>query len=214
VAYGIDPAKEPIPVSPAEHYMMGGVRTDLGGSTNVPGLLACGECACTGVHGANRLASNSMLEGLVFGIRTVQAAIALKATPPTEALKSTFEESAASRQPSEELLVASAKAKLQEAMWKHVGLVRNGNGLKQTLEMLNQLYQQFGKPAPLRSEIELANMINTAWLITRSAWQRQESRGAHYRTDYPELDNEHWNCHQLLRSENGELVVEKAAVVA
>jgi L-aspartate oxidase len=214
VAYGIDPAKEPIPVSPAEHYMMGGVRTDLGGSTNVPGLLACGECACTGVHGANRLASNSMLEGLVFGIRTVQAAIALKTTPPTEALKSTFEESAAARQPSEELLVTSAKAKLQEAMWKHVGLVRNGAGLQQTLEMLNQLYRQFGKPAPLRSEIELANMINTAWLITRSAWQREESRGAHYRTDYPELDNEHWNCHQLLRSENGELVVEKAAVVA
>jgi L-aspartate oxidase len=214
VAYGIDPAKEPIPVSPAEHYMMGGVRTDLGGSTNVPGLLACGECACTGVHGANRLASNSMLEGLVFGIRTVQAAIALKQTPPSEAAKSTFEESAASRQPSEELLVASAKAKLQEAMWKHVGLVRNGAGLKQTLEMLNQLYQQFGKPAPLRREIELANMINTAWLITRSAWQRQESRGAHYRTDYPELDDEHWNCHQLLRCENEELVVEKAPVVA
>lgn len=214
VAYGIDPAKEPIPVSPAEHYMMGGVRTDLGGSTNVPGLLACGECACTGVHGANRLASNSMLEGLVFGIRTVQAAIALKTTPPTEALKSTFEESAAARQPSEELLVTSAKAKLQEAMWKHVGLVRNGAGLKQTLEMLNQLYQQFGKPAPLRSEIELANMINTAWLITRSAWQREESRGAHYRTDYPELDDEHWNCHQLLRCENNELVVEKAPVVA
>jgi succinate dehydrogenase/fumarate reductase flavoprotein subunit len=92
--------------------------------------------------------------------------------------------------------------------------VRNGNGLKQTLEMLNQLYQQFGKPAPLRSEIELANMINTAWLITRSAWQRQESRGAHYRTDYPELDDEHWNCHQLLRCENEELVVEKAPVVA
>lgn len=213
VAYGIDPAKEPIPVSPAEHYMMGGVRTDIGGSTNVPGLLACGECACTGVHGANRLASNSMLEGLVFGIRTVEAAIALKATPPTEALKSTFEESVMSRQPSEDLLVTSAKTKLQEAMWKNVGLVRNGDGLKQTLEMLNQLYQQFGHPAPLRHEIELANMINTAWLITRSAWQRQESRGAHYRLDYPELDNTNWNCHQLLRSENGELVVEKTPVV-
>ncbi|MEO6907352.1 MAG: L-aspartate oxidase [Abditibacteriaceae bacterium] len=214
VAYGIDPAKEPIPVSPAEHYMMGGVRTDVGGSTNIPGLLACGECACTGVHGANRLASNSMLEGLVFGIRTVEAAIAQKQTPPTEAAKSTFEESAMSRRPSEELLVASAKAKLQEAMWKSVGLVRNGDGLKQTLEMLNELYKTFGHPAPLRSEIELANMINTAWLITRSAWQRQESRGAHYRLDYPELDDVHWNCHQLLRCENEELVVEKAAVVA
>src|SRR5690606_26648443 len=118
-------------------------------------LLACGECACTGVHGANRLASNSMLEGLVFGIRTVEAAIAQKQTPPTEAAKSTFEETATSRQPTEELLIASAKAKLQEAMWKNVGLVRTGDRLKETLEMLNELYQQFGHPAPLRSEIEL-----------------------------------------------------------
>lgn len=86
VAYGIDPAKEPIPVSPAEHYMMGGIRTNLDGATNVKGLLACGECACTGVHGANRLASNSMLEGLVFGIRTVRAAIDLKnsSCPPSD----------------------------------------------------------------------------------------------------------------------------------
>jgi L-aspartate oxidase len=74
----VDPATELLPVSPAVHYMMGGVRTDVDGATNLPGLLACGECACTGVHGANRLASNSMLEGLVFGIRTVEKAIELK----------------------------------------------------------------------------------------------------------------------------------------
>jgi len=213
VAYGIDPAKEPIPVSPAEHYMMGGIRTDLDGSTNVVGLLACGECACTGVHGANRLASNSMLEGLVFGTRTVEAAIALKGQAEAEAIKSTFEQNAAQRTASDEILVASARAKLQEAMWKHVGLVRNGAGLKQTLEMLNQLYQQFGHPAARRNEIELANMINTAWLITRAAFGRQESRGAHYRTDYPERDDKNWNCHQLLRCEKEELVVEKVAVV-
>jgi L-aspartate oxidase len=155
-----------------------------------------------------------MLEGLVFGTRTVEAAIALKGQASTDAIKSTFEQTAAQRTPSDEIMVASARAKLQDAMWKNVGLVRNGKGLAQMLEMLNQLYAEFGHPAAQRNEIELANMINTAWLITRAAFGREESRGAHYRTDYPERDDNIWNCHQLLRRENEELVVEKAAVVA
>lgn len=217
VAYGVDPAREPIPVSPAEHYMMGGVRTDLDGRTNIPGLLACGEAACTGVHGANRLASNSMLEGLVFGIRTVESAVQWKEENAQNGAgqhaRQLVKQSAQSNTPSaisgERL--AQARKRVQELMWKYVGLVRSAEGLKRALEELNRLFQEFGKPAPTREAIELANMINSGWLITRAALERKESRGAHYRTDFPRPSQE-WQCHLLLREEAGELVIEHAPV--
>ncbi len=206
VAYGIDPASQPIPVSPAEHYMMGGIRTDLDGATNVSGLLACGECACTGVHGANRLASNSMLEGLVFGIRTVRAAV--------ECLKNNAEEIAppqtagngATRPDFPAETLQNAKSRLQDAMWKGVGLVRDEAGLQNTLRILNGLYAQFGHPAPRREAIELANMIECAWLITRAALDRKESRGAHFRRDFPDLCEE-WQHHLVLSGERDNLVI-------
>jgi L-aspartate oxidase len=218
VAYGVDPAREAIPVSPAVHYMMGGVRTDLDGQTNVPGLLACGEVACTGVHGANRLASNSMLEGLVFGIRTVEAAVRLKTQ--IEDLKPGIASNGAqagstpianpTHQISESKLSA-AKVRVREIMWQHVGLVRNAAGLSQALASLNELFREFGAPAPTREAIEVANMINSGWLVTRAALEREESRGAHFRSDFPELDPR-WHCHLLLREENGELIIEHAPV--
>jgi L-aspartate oxidase len=237
VAYGIDPATEPIPVSPAEHYMMGGIRTGLDGETNIPGLLACGECACTGVHGANRLASNSMLEGLVFGIRTVQAAIRMKNLPvpssdillnallaaadmPSAATGSLSSPDAAtgasdaSMAPTLEEL-NSARAQLQETMWKYAGLVRNGKGLQTALASLDELEARYGQPntSPelLREAIELANMICVARLVVQSALTREESRGAHYRTDFPATDTEHWQYHILLRQENGQLILDRAA---
>jgi L-aspartate oxidase len=211
VAYRIDPAKEPIPVSPAEHYMMGGIRTDLNGATNVHGLLACGECACTGVHGANRLASNSMLEGLVFGIRTVQAAIAAKNRNwPIDDRVAVPQSQQPQRFGEDEL--QAARTRVRETMWQYVGLVRRGEGLVRALAIFNELYQRYGHPAPTRSSIELANMINVAWLITRAALERTESRGAQYRTDYPETDDAHWHCHLLLRTQNGELIVERVPV--
>ena len=134
VAYGIDPANEPIPVSPAEHYMMGGIRTDLNGATNVRGLLACGECACTGVHGANRLASNSMLEGLVFGIRTVEAAMQLRETSPQHDLPQHDLQGWANSGPHAPTVPASddeitaARDRLHETMWHRAGLVREWRG--------------------------------------------------------------------------------------
>jgi L-aspartate oxidase len=209
VAYGIDPAQEPIPVSPAEHYMMGGIRTDLDGATNVRGLLACGECACTGVHGANRLASNSMLEGLVFGIRTVQAAIAQRgsACPPLPA-RPLGPADAAAQTEHAEAEIEGARRKVQELMWQHVGLVRNGEGLRQTLARLNDMQRQFGQPAPTRTSIELANMVAVARLVARAALERTESRGAHYRTDFPATDDEHWRRHILLSNGNGDMNLE------
>ncbi len=206
VAYGIDPATTPIPVSPAEHYMMGGIRTDMDGATNVPGLLACGECACTGVHGANRLASNSMLEGLVFGIRTVSAAIrCLEASTAVCEPSKTVQNAQIGADFSLEEL-ESAKITLQNAMWKGVGLVRDETGLKKTLATLNELYAKFGHPAPTREAIELANMIECAWLMTRAAIARKESRGAHFRRDFPEICAD-WKHHLLLGGERDDLVI-------
>ncbi len=212
VAYGVDPAKEPIPVSPAVHYMMGGVRTDLDGQTNIPGLLACGEVACTGVHGANRLASNSMLEGLVFGIRTVEAALRLKKGRRTSKIERTTS-NVQTQVPNEATpeRLAQAKAQIQELMWRYVGLVRNEQGLSTALAELNELFREFGRPTATREAIEVANMINSGWLVTRAALEREESRGAHYRSDFAQLDKK-WHCHLLLREENGELIIEHAPV--
>jgi L-aspartate oxidase len=206
VAYGIDPATRPIPVSPAEHYMMGGIRTDMDGATNVRGLLACGECACTGVHGANRLASNSMLEGLVFGIRTVRAAVDCLSSNADVVEPPKLETTHPPRPDFPLETLQSGKSRLQEAMWKGVGLVRDQESLKKTLRILNGLYAQFGHPAPRREAIELANMIECAWLITRASLERTESRGAHFRRDFPELD-EQWKHHLLLSGERDNLVI-------
>ena len=206
VSYGIDPAQDMIPVSPAEHYMMGGIRTDLDGATNVAGLLACGECACTGVHGANRLASNSMLEGLVFGIRTVKAALRCleEVNELCEPLATPKNEKNAPVFSNDEL--ENAKNRLKTAMWQGVGLVRNEAGLKNALGVINELYAKFGHPAPTRQAIELANMIECGWLVTRAALERKESRGAHFRTDFPDLSDD-WKHHLMLSGERDDLKI-------
>lgn len=211
VAYGIDPALEPIPVSPAEHYMMGGIRTDLHGATDVPGLLACGECACTGVHGANRLASNSMLEGLVFGIRTVEGAIAASKIPLLDELSG--QPPSIEDQPRanfSEAEISVARTRLQEIMWKLVGLVRSGDGLRQAVTELGALEVRYGQPALTRPSIELANMITVAGVVARASLEREESRGAHYRTDCPAANDAHWQRHILLKSVAGQLQVDEA----
>ena len=222
VAHGIDPATTPIPVSPAEHYMMGGIRTDLDGATNVRGLLACGECACTGVHGANRLASNSMLEGLVFGIRTVRAAIALKQqaakreaeqaaglAPQLNGKYLRAEVAARAAQASDEEIEA-AKTRLRREMWVGVGLVRSSEGLTRALQTINELYARFGQPTATRAAIELANMIEVAWLVTRAALAREESRGAHFRTDFART-SDYWQFHLVLHGDREDLHIEKVA---
>ena len=206
VSYGIDPATQPIPVSPAEHYMMGGIRTDMDGATNVPGLLACGECACTGVHGANRLASNSMLEGLVFGIRTVSAAIRNLSQNGALPVPTASAEPATLGANFDAETLKTARAQLQSAMWKGVGLVRDEAGLSKTLRLLNELYAKFGHPALHRDAIELANTIECAWLVTRAALARKESRGAHFRRDFPALD-EAWRHHLMLSGERDDLKI-------
>jgi L-aspartate oxidase len=190
---GLDLARDRIPVGPAAHYVMGGVLTDLDGRTSLPGLYAAGEVACTGVHGANRLASNSLLEGLVFGARAGRAMRTRERDwPVTFAVQEapSSVESSAAAEP------ASASV-VQDVMWRRVGLFRDRDGLLKALAVLERAWQ-----AVQHNVNEHASMTADAWrtasitavarLIARAALRREESRGAHYRTDFPRRDDVHW----------------------
>jgi L-aspartate oxidase len=200
VAHGFDPSQQPIPVSPAAHYMMGGVKTDTHGATEIPGLYACGEVANTGVHGANRLASNSLLEGLVFASRTVTAARRYVKRIRDEGLEIRDERMRMTPHPSSLIShpfdVCSA---LQNLMWQHAGILRDGEGLsrarRQILEWMERLEQPL-PPTPVA--LELANMLTVASLITHAASLRTESRGAHSRQDFPQREDA-WLNHVVLQ---------------
>ena len=186
---GIDIAGEPIPVSPAAHYMMGGVKTSLWGATTVPGLFAAGETACTGVHGANRLASNSLLEGLVFGQRaglaTAQYArnTPLTTHPRLHSLHDVKGKDHSSAGPS--LDITGIRASLKKLMWDNVGIVRNKKALTAAMKQLHIWERIMKDHEPERDFFELKNMITASTLITRSALLREGSVGAHFRTDFP-----------------------------
>jgi len=185
----IDICREPIPVSPAAHYIMGGVKTDLWGATNIPGLFAAGESACTGVHGANRLASNSLLEGLVFGERAGLAAAryvnrhaAAHASIPRISSRDARHGQPA---PDASWEITEVRGRLKKLMWEKVGIVRNRKDLSSALAQLLEWDRMVRHHAPERHVFELKNMITTAILITRSALQREGSVGAHFRSDFP-----------------------------
>ncbi|MGE0598005.1 MAG: L-aspartate oxidase [Dehalococcoidia bacterium] len=184
---GIDMRSQPIPVAPAAHYLMGGVRTDIWGRTTLPGLFACGEVACTGVHGANRLASNSLMETVVFGKRVVEH---------IEGGEGGAAEASPNRQPIS--LSSGAPAthrELQQMMWHAAGIERNDDGMRAGLETIA------GWSAPgtavTRSEFERLQMTRLSSLMLRAALARTESRGGHFRNDFPERDDEHWRRQQV-----------------
>jgi L-aspartate oxidase len=192
--YNIDIAEELIPIRPAAHYAMGGVRTDLDGRTSVPGLYAAGEVACTGVHGANRLASNSLLEGLVYGAR---AAIAMSDEPrPAATLASTASlpspQNNGSTKETEKLI-----QQVQALMWKNVAVVREGKTLRQTVAELETIRAALPRTSDRRA-FEAANILQTGLLIARAALAREESRGAHYRLDRPEKDDRKFKKHSVI----------------
>jgi L-aspartate oxidase len=191
--YNVDITVDLIPVRPAAHYLMGGVRTDLAARTSLPGLYAAGETACTGVHGANRLASNSLLEGLVFGARAAASMQAeLKEAPAKSQAASPS--AAPTDQPSD---VEPLIHEIQQLMWSNVGIVRTRQGMTDALEKLQQMEARV--PAPVsRRHCEAGNLHTAAMLITRSALARKESRGAHYRTDYPEHDDVKFKKHSIV----------------
>jgi L-aspartate oxidase len=269
LSYGLDLATDMAPVCPAAHYMMGGVKTDLWGRTSIPGLYAAGETADTGVHGANRLASNSLLEGLVFGARSGQAMIAdhsgavqaghsaaannkhspavkhkasgLPGSPapkpdshshdgtsanstPVASSRSASSHSAklaasnssasspravksaaaVSTAVTEEAATASAAAaaaaltQIRDLMWRHVGIMRNGKELSSAIEFL-QAMQLPHSEHPTRHDYELSNLHSLATLMTRSALAREESRGSHYRSDFPYRDDDLFQKHSRIQ---------------
>ena len=197
--YGFDLADEPVPVSPAAHYFMGGVRTDLEGRTTVPGLFAAGEVSCTGVHGANRLASNSLLEGLVFGARAGGAAVrdyAHRSVPQADA-ENLFGEGDDANEFSEEEVrsgevALAVRKRVRRLMWERVGILRTRHSLARALREFEQIAQ-----APLRAASR--NFLTVATLVARAALWREESRGGHFRVDFPARDDEHWRVHSIIR---------------
>jgi L-aspartate oxidase len=192
--YGLDITTQPIPVAPAAHYMMGGVLTDLYGQTKVPGLYAAGEVASTGVHGANRLASNSLLEGLVFGSR---AAASLLKEPAIIPKYSSNLQACYPRLVTEFTNFKTDLTQLHHLTGQYLGIVRNAPGISAALDSLNS----YRKPAaaqfaPDTEYLELQNMMQLARLMFQAALSRTESRGAHYRSDHPEPSNE-WRKHLI-----------------
>jgi len=261
LSYGLDLATDLAPVCPAAHYMMGGVKTDMWGRTSIPGLYAAGETADTGVHGANRLASNSLLEGLVFGARgghamvadhpvaaphknsstakhksatlpgspapkpdaphassthvhaassaasrATAAHVARLATTHAHATKvATLNESSAGitkssawPDPAPASVSTAALAQIRDLMWRHVGILRSGKELVAAIELLEKLPLPHSDH-PSRQDYELANLHSLATLMARSALAREESRGSHYRSDFPYRDDDLFQKHSLIQ---------------
>ncbi|MBU2663263.1 L-aspartate oxidase [Actinoplanes bogorensis] len=184
-AAGVDPATELIPVAPAAHYASGGVRTDLQGRTSIPGLYACGEVACTGVHGANRLASNSLLEGLVFAKRIADD-IARELPPQAEPAPDTAGPGW--------VVPPDVRAELQRSMTRGAGVLRSADSLDATAKELARLAEQ--RDTPRNAAWEATNLLTVATVLVAAARTRRETRGCHWREDFPVAEDE-WRGHLL-----------------
>ena len=211
--YGLDISIDLIPVRPGAHFMMGGVRTNPETETNLNGLFACGEVACTGVHGANRLASNSLLECLVFGVRAGENA-ALYANTQASTLPPIIQLPPCDYEHLNEVnsdtfknTVLTAKDAIRDTLWENVGIERDEEGLEFTLVDLVEIATEIGFDPYSSIRLcstdihlnEMVNMLNVAFMITRASLIRTESRGGHYRADFPEQDDVDWNRRVIMR---------------
>jgi L-aspartate oxidase len=190
--HGLDITKDLIPVAPAAHYMIGGVRVNDWGATSLAGLYAAGEVSCTGVHGANRLASNSLLEVLVFSHRIIEHSTGRSEVahlPPAQRRRLAETESHA-------VLSLPEKPELQELLWRHAGIVRDGAGLAAAVAKLASWQAAAAEPDG-RAEYEMQNLIICGRLMAEAALYREESRGSHYRTDFP-WTSERWRRHIVI----------------
>ena len=211
---GIDPVTEPIPVYPAQHYMMGGIGTNARGETNLTGLYAAGEAACVSIHGANRLGGNSLLETLVFGREAGIAAAAYAATAPNPEMHASDLDAAAdpvrawsSRADGED--PSTLRTEMQRTMEECAGIYRDEAGLLEGIRRIRKLRERFEKVRVvdrsmvynlnLTDALETGHMLELAEVIVVGAFARTESRGAHWRTDYPTRDDTRWMRHTLAR---------------
>lgn len=187
---GIDITRDLVPVAPAAHYLMGGIATDLRGRTTVAGLYSCGECASCGIHGANRLASNSLLDGIVFGERCAETMFDEPAPKPggTLSIRTGFDAGPSGPQ--------RLRAAVQTCAWKRVGIIRCAASLEAAR---NQAQEWLHRPKTAGEDIEVGNMVLVAFLTAVAALARTESRGAHFREDYPHPDDSAWRKHILLQ---------------
>ncbi len=197
--HNLDITKELIPVAPAAHYLMGGVKVNIWGETNIPGLFAAGETACTGVHGANRLAANSLLEVLVFSKRIMDRTRKTESVTPPPATPNSNYYALKKRKPLKDAPSLNLP-NLQSLLWDKVGIIRSGDSISQAADILATWEQNLTQPID-RSSYELNNLVLNGRLMTEAAVLREESRGAHFRTDFPQpLPT--WQKHIVFRSKN------------
>ncbi|MCU0612525.1 MAG: FAD-binding protein, partial [Candidatus Eisenbacteria bacterium] len=192
---GVDFTRDPIPVVPAAHYFCGGLTTDGMGATDVAGLFACGEVACTGLHGANRLASNSLLEAIVFATRVAASVSAMCEVCPSRRLPSPETVASYARAPDTVRAAEDLRVEARECMWRNVGIVRSDRGITDAITLLDRLahpVRELASQTPAREVMELRNILQTGRLIAESAAWRKESRGLHFNTDHPHRGGATW----------------------
>ncbi|MBI5435481.1 MAG: L-aspartate oxidase [Planctomycetes bacterium] len=197
--FGIDIAKNPIPVRPGAHYMIGGIRVDLDGRTNVAGLWAVGECASSGLHGANRMGSNSLLEGLVLGARAGELAATKSRGAPTMPLDQVVRHDRAAPPKDVRINIEDMTYSLKALMWRQMGIVRTGPAIQDARDKIRFWTRAvIGQAATEPKAFELVNMLTVAGLMATSALAREESRGAHFRIEFPK-PTDAWRAHTVLQ---------------
>lgn len=201
LSYGIDISKDYIPVAPTEHYCMGGIKTDISGRTRITGFYACGESACNGIHGANRLASNSLLEGLVFGHRIGnEVSSILKNKRKVE-----FSLEYNTNRVVKDIDSVLIRSQVQKIMTEYVGIARNKEGLLHAMHKIDNYCEIVcGMRNESLKDFELQNILLLAKLVIESALEREESRGAHFRSDFGAVDDENWRRNIIKRLERDE----------